>query len=58
MAYFMVTLDALVVNSALLAIDYDLGASLAALQWTVNAYALGFAAGIISAAAFGDRFGR
>jgi MFS family permease len=36
----------------------DLGASLTTLQWTVNAYLLAFAAGIITAAAIGDRFGR
>ncbi len=30
-------------------------ASLASLQWTVNAYGIAFAAGIITAAALGDR---
>jgi EmrB/QacA subfamily drug resistance transporter len=54
----MVTLDALVVVTALPAIHRDIGASLPALQWTVNAYTLAFAAGIITAAAAGDSLGR
>src|SRR2546422_9196653 len=57
-AFFMVVLDALVVITALPAIRRDLGASLATLQWTVNAYTLAFAAGITTAAALGDRLGR
>jgi EmrB/QacA subfamily drug resistance transporter len=58
LAFFMVTLDALVVITALPAIHRDLGAGLATLQWTVNAYTLAFAAGITTAAALGDRLGR
>jgi EmrB/QacA subfamily drug resistance transporter len=54
----MVALDALVVITALPAIHRDLGASLSTLEWTVNAYTLAYAAGIITAAAVGDRFGR
>jgi EmrB/QacA subfamily drug resistance transporter len=57
-AFFMVALDALVVITALPAIHRDLGASLSTLEWTVNAYTLAYAAGIITAAALGDRFGR
>src|SRR5258707_6289481 len=57
-AFFMVTLDALVVITALPSIHLDLGASLSTLEWTVNAYTLAYAAGIITAAALGDRFGR
>ena len=57
-AFFMVALDALVVITALPAIHRDLGASLSTLEWTVNAYTLAFAAGIVTAAALGDRFGR
>ena len=57
-AYFMVVLDALVVITALPAIGGDLAAGMATLQWTVNAYSLTFAAGIIPAAALGDRLGR
>src|SRR5215472_12620754 len=57
-AFLMVTLDALVVITALPAIHRELGASLSTLEWTVNAYTLAYAAGIITAAALGDRFGR
>ena len=57
-AFFMVALDALVVITALPAIQRDLGASLSTLEWTVNAYTLTFAAGLITAAALGDRLGR
>ncbi len=58
LAFFMVTLDALVVATALPAIHRDLHASVSTLAWTVNAYSLTFAAGIITAAALGDRLGR
>jgi EmrB/QacA subfamily drug resistance transporter len=57
-AYFMVALDALVVTTALPAIHAELGASLSTLDWTVNAYLLLFATGMITAAAVGDRLGR
>jgi EmrB/QacA subfamily drug resistance transporter len=57
-AYFMVVLDALVVITALPQMQRDLHADLASLQWTINSYGIAFAAGIITAAALGDRFGR
>jgi len=57
-AYFVVVLDSLVVVTALPRMQQDLHAGLAALQWTVNSYGIAFAAGIITAAALGDRFGR
>jgi EmrB/QacA subfamily drug resistance transporter len=57
-AYFMVVLDALVVITALPRMQRDLHVGLSSLQWTVNAYGIAFAAGIITAAALGDRFGR
>ena len=57
-AYFIVVLDALVVVTALPRMQQDLHVGLAALQWTVNSYGIAFAAGIITAAALGDRFGR
>jgi EmrB/QacA subfamily drug resistance transporter len=57
-AYFMVVLDSLVVVTALPRMQQDLHADLPALQWTVNSYGIAFAAGIITAAALGDRFGR
>src|SRR6266849_6817291 len=43
---------------ALPAIQRDLHASLSTLEWTINAFTLAFAAGIITAAALGDRLGR
>ena len=57
-AFFMTALDALVVITALPAIHAGLGGSVSTLEWTVNAYTLTLAAGIITAAALGDRFGR
>jgi EmrB/QacA subfamily drug resistance transporter len=54
----MVLLDSSVVLTALPLMQRGLHASLASLQWTVNAYGIAFAAGIITAAALGDRFGR
>jgi EmrB/QacA subfamily drug resistance transporter len=57
-AYFMVVLDALVVVTALPRMQRDLHVGISSLQWTVNAYGIAFAAGIITAAALGDRFGR
>src|SRR4051794_31963170 len=55
---FMVTLDNLVVTTALPVIKSELGASLSDLQWFVNAYTLSFAALLLTAAALGDRIGR
>src|ERR671922_1827234 len=57
-ALFMVTLDNLVVTTALPVIRSDLNASLESLEWTVNAYTLTFAVLLITGAALGDRFGR
>ena len=57
-ALFMVTLDNLVVSTALPTIKRDLGASLESLEWTVNAYTLSFAVLLLTGAALGDRFGR
>jgi EmrB/QacA subfamily drug resistance transporter len=57
-ALFMVTLDNLVVSTALPTIRTDLGASIESLEWTVNAYTLAFAVLLLTGAALGDRFGR
>jgi EmrB/QacA subfamily drug resistance transporter len=57
-ASLMVALDALVVTTALSTIRLDLGASIEALQWTMNAYNLNFAVLLLTGAALGDRFGR
>jgi EmrB/QacA subfamily drug resistance transporter len=58
LAFLMVTLDALVVVTALPSIHAALGGGTGGLQWIVNAYNLTFAAGIVAGAALGDRFGR
>src|SRR5262249_24880562 len=57
-ASLMVAVDALVVATALSTIRVDLGASIEALQWTMNAYNLSFAVLLLTGAALGDRFGR
>ncbi len=55
---FMVTLDNLVVTTALPVIRRELHANLQQLEWTVNAYTLTFAVLLLTGAALGDRFGR
>jgi EmrB/QacA subfamily drug resistance transporter len=57
-ALVMVTLDNLVVTTAIPVIRNDLHASLESLEWTVNAYTLTFAVLLLTGAALGDRFGR
>jgi EmrB/QacA subfamily drug resistance transporter len=57
-ALFMVTLDNLVVTTALPVIRRNLHASISQLEWTVNAYTLTFAVLLLTGAALGDRFGR
>jgi EmrB/QacA subfamily drug resistance transporter len=57
-ASFMVFLDAMVVTTALSTIRQDLGASIEALEWTVNAYNLSFAVLLLTGTALGDRLGR
>ena len=57
-AYFMVALDATVVATALPRMQADLHVGLTSLQWTLNSYGIAFAAGIVTAAALGDRYGR
>ncbi|MGW0933304.1 MFS transporter, partial [Streptomyces sp. NPDC002644] len=54
----MVSLDNLVVITALPAIRRDLGGDLQQLEWTVNAYTLTYAVLMLPGAALGDRFGR
>src|SRR5215470_4971113 len=57
-ASLMVALDALVVSTALSTIRLHLHASLAGLEWTVNAYVLSLAVLLMTGAALGDRLGR
>ncbi|HSJ74510.1 MAG TPA: DHA2 family efflux MFS transporter permease subunit, partial [Miltoncostaeaceae bacterium] len=54
----MAFLDATVVNIALPSIGEDLDATLAGLQWTVNAYALTLAGLILIGGSLGDHLGR
>ncbi len=58
LASLMVALDTLVVSTALSTIRVDLHASVAQLEWTLNAYNLSFAVLLMTAAALGDRYGR
>jgi EmrB/QacA subfamily drug resistance transporter len=58
MASLMILLDALVVTTALHAIALNLHASIADLEWTVNAYILPFAVLLMAGAALGERYGR
>ncbi len=58
LALFMVTLDNLVVTTAIPVIRQDLHAGISGLEWTVNAYTLTFAVLLLTGAALGDRFGR
>src|SRR5215469_4536212 len=57
-ALFMASLDNLVVTTALPTIRAHLHATLAGLQWTVNAYTLTFAVLLLTGATLGERYGR
>ncbi len=54
----MLLLDITVVNTALPAIEEDLGASFTDLQWVVDAYTLTLAAVVLTAGSLADRLGR
>jgi EmrB/QacA subfamily drug resistance transporter len=54
----MAFVDQSVVNVALPRIEADLGTSLSAMQWVVNAYTLAMSALLLIGGAAGDRFGR
>lgn len=58
MSLFIVGLDATVVNIALPSIRDDLGASVAQLQWTIDAYTLTLASLLLLSGSMADRFGR
>jgi len=57
-ATFMLLLDITVVNTALPAIQQDLGGSFTDLQWVIDAYALSLAALVLTAGSLADRLGR
>jgi MFS family permease len=58
LALFMASLDNLIVTTALPVIRTHLHAGISGLEWTVNAYTLTFAVLLMTAAAYGERFGR
>ena len=58
MGAFISALDIVVVATALPTMQAHLGASLADLEWTINAYSLAFGCLMLTGAALGDRFGR
>ncbi len=57
-ALFMIMLDNTVVNVALPSIQRELGATLPALEWTVNIYTLTFAVLLVTGGRLGDILGR
>jgi DHA2 family methylenomycin A resistance protein-like MFS transporter len=57
LGFFVITLDAVVVNVALPSIRADLGGGVAGLQWVVDGYTLMFAALLLTAGAVTDRIG-
>src|SRR4029078_512115 len=57
-ALVMVTLDNLVVTTALPVIRHDLHATIEGLEWTGNPYPLTCGVVLLTGAALGDRFGR
>lgn len=57
LGYFMVILDATIVNVALPALRAGLHTSLSGLQWVVDGYTLVFAGALLTGGAAGDRFG-
>jgi EmrB/QacA subfamily drug resistance transporter len=57
LGFFMITLDAVVVNVALPSIRAGLDGGITGLQWVVDGYTLMFAALLLSAGSVSDRFG-
>ena len=57
LGFFVITLDAVVVNVALPTIGRQLGTGVSGLQWIVDGYTLMFAALLLSAGALTDRIG-
>jgi MFS transporter, DHA2 family, methylenomycin A resistance protein len=57
LGFFVVTLDAVIVNVALPAIRRELSGGMTGLQWVVDGYTLLFAALLLSAGSLSDRLG-
>ena len=58
LSLLMVAMDATIVNVALPSIRQDLGASIAGLQWVIDAYTMVVASLLMLAGSMADRFGR
>src|SRR3954447_17431330 len=57
LGFFVITLDAVIVNVVLPSIRQDLGGGVTGLQWVVDGYTLMFAALLLSAGSLADRIG-
>src|ERR1700722_1715419 len=57
LGYFMVIVDATIVNVALPSIGQELRGGVSSLQWIVDAYTVVFAGLLLSAGSLGDRIG-
>src|SRR6476646_4622100 len=57
LAFFIVTLDAVVVNVALPTVQRDLDNTIGGLQWVVDGYTLMFAAFLLTSGVLSDRIG-
>jgi EmrB/QacA subfamily drug resistance transporter len=57
LGFFVITLDAVVVNVALPSIRRELGGGITGLQWVIDGYVLMFAGLLLSAGSLTDRFG-
>jgi MFS transporter, DHA2 family, methylenomycin A resistance protein len=57
LGYFMVIVDATIVNVALPSVRRDLGGGVSGLQWVVDAYTIVFAGLLLTAGSLGDRLG-
>jgi MFS transporter, DHA2 family, methylenomycin A resistance protein len=57
LGFFVITLDAVIVNVALPSIRHDVGGGIIGLQWVVDGYTLMFAALLLSAGSLTDRAG-
>jgi DHA2 family methylenomycin A resistance protein-like MFS transporter len=57
LGYFMVILDATIVNVALPSVQRELGGGVSSLQWIIDAYTVVFAGLLLSAGSLGDRIG-
>ncbi|MFF4615781.1 hypothetical protein [Nonomuraea jabiensis] len=57
LGFFVITLDAVIVNVALPSIRHDAGGGITGLQWVVDGYTLMFAALLLSSGSLADRVG-